>query len=89
MSSLEGQDEAQASQRDCPHLLVLSDAHRSLAEAAQVIHQRSSPTGGDTSAPTTFLLDADGRVLWLFRPGRHIERISAADLLKAVEERVK
>lgn len=68
---------------------MLSDAERRLANAAQVIHERSSPTGGETSAPTTILLDADGRVLWLFRPERHIERISHADLLKAVDDHMK
>ena len=35
-----------------PHLTVLSDSARGLADAVEVIHQHSSPTGGDTSAPT-------------------------------------
>ena len=67
-------------------MLILSDAKRSLANAADVIHQRSAPGGGDSSAPTTILIDADGRVRWLFRPTRHIERISPVELLRAVDD---
>jgi peroxiredoxin len=69
-------------------LIVLSDADRSLSNAAQVIHARSSPGGGDTSAPTTVLIDSDGKVLWLFRPDRHIERISIPDLLSEIDRRI-
>jgi hypothetical protein len=54
-----------------------------------VIHAHSSPTGDDTSAPTTILIDAQGHVLWLFRPSRHIERISVPDLLTAIDHYLK
>lgn len=85
MSSLEGVEEARQSQAEAPHLIVLSDSDRHLTNAAQVIHSRSSPTGGDTSAPTTVLIDTEGRVRWVFRPNRHIERISVVDLLAAID----
>jgi peroxiredoxin len=89
VSSLEGQSEAVESQNEYPHLIILSDATRSLTDAAKVLHPRSAADGGDTSAPTTFLLDADGKVRWMFRPDRHIERISPEDLLAAIDRHLK
>jgi peroxiredoxin len=86
VSSIEGPAEAQQTQAEFPHLVVLNDSARSLANAAEVIHARSSPTGDDTSAPTTILVDSQGRVRWVFRPGRHIERISVPDLLAAIDQ---
>jgi peroxiredoxin len=86
VSSIEGPPEAQQTQTDFPHLIVLSDSERSLANVAEVIHAHSSPKGDDTSAPTTVLIDSEGRVRWLFRPDRHIERISVPDLLAAIDQ---
>jgi peroxiredoxin len=86
VSSIEGQGEAGQSQNEYPHLIVLSDSARSLANAADVIHRRSAPDGGDSAAPTTFLLDSEGRVRWMFRPDRYIERISPSDLLAAIDQ---
>jgi len=86
VSSIEGAAEARRTREEFPHLVVLNDSARSLANAAEVIHARSSPTGDDTSAPTTILVDSQGRVRWLFRPSRHIERVSVHDLLAAIDQ---
>jgi peroxiredoxin len=72
-------------QKDFPHLLVVSDAKHDMARAMQVIHAGHDPKGGDTNAPTTFLVDGRGTVRWLFRPSHYIERLAADDLLKVID----
>src|SRR6266478_2990583 len=79
--SVEDGEAAKATQADFPHLLVVSDEERKLADAAAVIHQRSAPDGGDSAAPTTFLIDGDGTVRWTFRPDRVLTRLSPSALL--------
>ena len=59
-----------------PHLIVISDADMNVARAMQVVHPGASATGGDTNAPTTFLVDGAGKVRWMFRPGSFFETIS-------------
>jgi peroxiredoxin len=83
--SVEGQDEARATQADFPHLVVVSDEGRNLAEAAAVIHPRAALDGGDTAAPTTILIDGDGTVRWTFRPDRVLTRLSPAEVLAAID----
>jgi peroxiredoxin len=83
--SLEGQEAAEATQADFPHLVVVSDAERKLAEAVAVIHPRSAPDGGDTAAPTTLLIDGSGTVRWTFRPDRVLTRLSPSQVLAAVD----
>jgi peroxiredoxin len=84
--SLEGQEEAQLTQADFPHLVIVADANRGLSEAVEVIHPKSSPEGGDTTAPTTLLIDGGGIVRWTFRPDRFLTRLSPAQVLAAVDE---
>src|SRR5919198_5330260 len=83
--SVEDGEAARATQTDFPHLVVVSDAERRLAEALAVIHPGSAPGGGDTAAPTTILVDGDGTVRWVFRPARVFTRLSPAQLLAAVD----
>jgi peroxiredoxin len=67
-----------------PHLVVVSDAERKLTDAAGVLHRGSKPGGGDTSAPTTFLIDGTGTVQKVFRPDRVTSRLSPSEVLDAV-----
>jgi peroxiredoxin len=83
--SVEDREAAQATQADFPHLVVVSDAGRGLAEAVAVVHPRSAPDGGDTAAPTTVLVDGSGTVRWTFRPERVLTRLSPAQLLAAID----
>ena len=83
--SLEGPEDAKATQADFPHLAVVSDEARKLSEAVDVIHRHSDPGGGDTAAPTTLLIDGSGTVRWTFRPGRVFDRLAPAQLLAAVD----
>ena len=84
--SLEDQTLAQKSQEELPNLRVVSDKDRRMAEAFQVIHPQSDPDGNDTTAPTTFLVDGEGRVRWTFRPDRVLVRLSPGELLAKANE---
>ena len=76
---------ARLTQADFPHLVVVSDADHNIANAMEVIHQGAGRDGGDTNAPTTFLVDGKGQVKWFFRPDRFIERLPAEELLKSID----
>ena len=86
--SIEDLAAAKATQAEFPHLTVVTDADRNLINVVNAIHPHSSPDGGDTAAPTTILIDRQGMVRWLFRPERHIVRLTPQELLAAVDERL-
>jgi peroxiredoxin len=78
---------AQLTQADFPNLIVLADARQVMAKALQVTHTAFGPLGGrPTNAPTTFLVDSDGTVRWLYRPDRFIARLCPEELLTAIDE---
>ena len=89
VSSIEGQEEAEKTQARFPHLVVVSDENRSLSNAVQVIHPGSDPHGGDTSAPTTLLVDGSGKVRWTYRSGNVTARISPEALAAEVDKALK
>ncbi|SRR5581483_4231077 len=84
--SIEDQEAAKATQADFPHLTVVSDADRNLANAMQVLHPRSAPSGDDSAAPTTILIDGNGTVRWMFRPDRVFTRLSPEQVLAAIDK---
>jgi peroxiredoxin len=85
--SLEGPNEAEKTQADFPHLVVVADAGRGLSTVADAIHERSNPHhDGDTSAPATLLVDRQGTVRWEFRPARYFTRLSPDELLAAIDQ---
>jgi peroxiredoxin len=83
--SLEGREAAEATQAEFPHLVVVSDAGRGLSEAVAVLHPHSGPDGGDTTAPTTLLIDGGGTVRWTFRPERVFSRLTPSEVLAALD----
>ncbi len=85
VSSIEGPEEAQQTQTDFPHLLVLADEERGLSNVAQLIHPHSAPEGGDTSAPTTIIVDERRIVRWLYRSPSAIARLSPDEVLEALD----
>jgi peroxiredoxin len=84
--SIEGQETAQATQKDFPHLVVVADANRNLSSALDVVHANSALEGGDTAAPTTVIVDGSGTVRWIFRPDRFFRRLSPAEVLEALDK---
>jgi peroxiredoxin len=65
--------------------VVVADAAESLTGAAGLGYNNATTMNKNAAVPTTFLIDRSGRVRWLFRPDRHLERLSAADVLAAVD----
>jgi peroxiredoxin len=86
VASVDGRDEAEKTQADFPHLLVVSDPEHQLASVVDLIHPHSAPDGSDTVVPTTVLIDRQGMVRWLYRPERVINRLSTAELLAAMDK---
>jgi hypothetical protein len=83
--SVEDREAAVATQADFPHLVVVADTGRNLAEAVAVMHPGAGHDGGDIVAPTTILVDGAGTVRWTFRPGRVLTRLSPAQVLAAID----
>jgi hypothetical protein len=86
---VEDRQTAKATQADFPHLVVVSDEGRKLADAVAVIHPHSAPDGGDTAAPTTILVDGGGTVRWTYRPDRILTRLSPSQVLAAVDTEMR
>lgn len=86
--SLEDQETARQTQEQFPHLTVVADAERGLADALQVIHPNSSLEGTDTTAPTTIIIGGDGVVRWVYRPDNVVRRLSPAEVLAKLDEHV-
>jgi peroxiredoxin len=83
--SMEGLDDAQKTQADFPHLLVLADEGRGLSDAAALVHAHAKPDGSDIDAPTTILVDGKGTVRWLYRASV-IARLSPDEVLQAIDQ---
>jgi peroxiredoxin len=86
VASLDKPDDAQKTQKDFPHLLVLADSGRGLTDAAQVLHPHAAPDGGDADAPTTFLVDRHGTVRWWYRPAMVSSPLSPDEVLQVIEQ---
>ena len=79
---------ARQTQQKFPHLLVVSDFEGKLIKAAEVVHSGAGPKGEDIAAPTTFFIDKQGTVRSLFRSRLVVTRLSAREVLKAVDEKL-
>ena len=89
VSSIEKVSDASQTQTQFPHLVVLSDATRNLSTAIKIMHAGSAADGGDTSAPTTLVVDGTGVVRWVHRPDNVIVRLSPEQVLAAVDKATK
>jgi peroxiredoxin len=87
--SVEGPEVAAKTQADFRHLLVLADEGLGLSEAVDLIHKRAAPDGSDIDVPTTILVDRQGMVLWLYRPGEVISRLSPDEVLQAISQHLR
>jgi peroxiredoxin len=84
--SVEGPDDAKKTQADFPHLLVLADQEKGLSKAAALLHANAGRDGSDVDAPTTILVNRQGTVRWLYRPGEVISRLSPEQVLQSIDE---
>ena len=88
--SLEGFDDAKKTQAQLPHLLVLADKEQGLSDPAGFIDaDNKGPNNSDIDAPTTILVDAHGKVDWLFRSSQVIVRLSPDEVLQAIDQHTK
>src|SRR5262245_1041272 len=85
VASMEGLEDANRTQADYPHLLVLADEGRGLSEAASLVHSKAAPDGRDADAPTTMLIDRAGTVRWLYRSPEVLARLSPDEVLQAID----
>ena len=88
MASLEEPDLAKVTQQEFPHLVVVADSEGKLIKAAEVLHRGAGKAGEDIAAPTTFFIDKQGTVRSLFRPRQVISRLSAKEVLAAVDAKL-
>jgi peroxiredoxin len=84
--SLDDLEDSKATQEKFPHLVIVSDAKKSLAKAAELIAPQRSQSGGDTVAPTTALIDRGGTVRWVSRKGTFLERPTPDEVLDALDK---
>jgi peroxiredoxin len=89
VASLENVADAAQTQRDFPHLTVVSDEKREMSDAIDLVNRGFAPDGSDADAPTIFLLDGEGKVEWLDRPKRFIARPSASELAAQIARHAK
>src|SRR5689334_383348 len=83
--SIEPAKEAEATQRQFPHLVVVADENRGLTGAVEAVHAGAGPDGADIAMPTTLLVDGHGTVRWIYRPGSFLGRLSPSDVLAAID----
>jgi alkyl hydroperoxide reductase subunit AhpC len=86
--SVEGVEDAKKTQTEKPHLTVLADHGHGLTDAVGVLHKQAAPDGSDIDMPTTFLIDRQGVVRWVFRPDAVYTRLSPDDLLRVIDEKL-
>jgi peroxiredoxin len=87
--SLEDRSTAEETRKEFPHLLVAADQDGDLIRKLRFLHEgASSPHGDDMAAPTTVLIDRAGKVRWLYRADRYIERLSPRELLEEMKKRM-
>ena|SRR5438552_7955284 len=84
--SVEGTEDATQTQTQFPHLLVLADQGRGLSDTGELIHPHAKYDGSDADAPTTILVNKEGKVDWLYRSPQVIARLSPDEVLQAIDE---
>src|SRR5262245_40139471 len=86
--SVDGLDDSKKTQQDFPHLTVVADHDHRLVDAAAVLHAGAGEHGEDVAVPTTILVDKYGVVRALSRPTNVASRLSASEVLAAVDKKL-
>src|SRR5262245_50286327 len=86
--SVDGLDDSKKMQGDFPHLTVVADHDHKLVDAVAVLHPGAGEHGEDTAVPTTIFVDKYGVVRALFRPTSVASRLSASEVLAAVDKKL-
>jgi peroxiredoxin len=85
--SLDKVEDSAETQKKFPDLTIISDADKSLANAAQVMAppNQKSLEGGPTVAPTTAVIDRAGVIRWVSRKDNFMERTTPEEVLAALD----
>src|SRR5215475_8991590 len=86
--SVDGLDDSRKTQQDFPHLSVVADQDHKLVDAVAVLHPGAGEHGEDVAVPTIILVDKRGVVRALFRQTSVASRLSASDVLAAVDTKL-
>src|SRR5262245_35459518 len=86
--SVDGLDDSKKMQQDFPHLTVMADYDHRLVDAVAVLHPGAGEHGEDVAVPTTIFIDKYGVVRALFRPTSVASRLSAGEVLAAVDKKL-
>jgi peroxiredoxin len=86
--SVDDLDDSKKTQQDFPHLTVVADHSHKLVDAVAVLHAGAGEHGEDVAVPTTILIDKHGVVRALFRPTNVASRLSASEVLAAVDKKL-
>jgi len=86
--SVDGLEDSKKVQQDFPHLTIVADHEHQLIDAVAVLHPGAGEHGEDTAAPTTIYVDKYGVVRTLFRPTSVASRLSAGEVLAAVDKKL-
>jgi thioredoxin-dependent peroxiredoxin len=86
--SVDGLDDSKKTQQDFPHLTVVADHDHNLVDAVAVLHPGAGEHGEDVAVPTTIFVDKHGVVRVLFRPTNVASRMSASEVLAAVDKKM-
>src|SRR5262249_27232570 len=86
--SVDALDDSKKTQQDFPYLTVVADHNHKLVDAAAVLHPGAGEHGEDVAAPTTILVDKYGVVRALIRPTNVASRLSASEVLAAVDKKM-
>jgi peroxiredoxin len=84
--SVDGPDDSKKTQEAFPHLTVVADYDHKLVDAIAVLHAGAGEHGEDVAVPTTIFVDKYGVVRALFRPTNVASRLSASEVLAAVDK---
>ena len=86
--SMDTPEDASKTQEQFRDLVILSDPNSSLIESIKAVHPHAGPGGIDATAPTTIILDKDGKIRWIDREDRFIARPSPQEVLSALEKNI-
>jgi peroxiredoxin len=86
--SMDNQEDAKKTQDKFPDLVILADPNSELIGGIKAVTPHAGPGGIDAAAPTTIILDKEGKIRWTHREDRFISRPSPSEILAALDKNV-
>ncbi len=86
--SMDDQQGAKEAQDKFPNLVILADPNSELIGGIKAVAPHAGPGGVDAAAPTTIILDKEGKIRWTHREDRFISRPSPGEILAALDKSI-